>query len=286
MSAVLVLAAGIASGAANTQPAAPEISTICVDASNGAVLSEQNADQQRAPASMVKMIQLLLVAEGLKTGRWTLETPIPISEHAQRMGGTQVFLTKGQTWPLGQLMNAVAVASANDAAMAVAEGLWGSEQAYLEAANLRANELGMSNTIFYSVHGLPPDKGKAGDLTTSRDMAILARHCAQQAQIMEWVGQKEFRFRPGDAVIYNTNKLLWRMENCDGIKTGYTRASGFCVAATAKRDGIRLICVVMGSPSKYGRFNLAKELMEKGFAELRRMQAASEAEPTEEGKGT
>jgi len=265
--------------------AAPEkepVSVICVEADTGLVLHEKHVDVPRPPASMVKMIQLLLVAEGLEAGRWTLETPVTVSKRAQHMGGTQVYVEAGEVWPLGQLMRAVAVASANDAAMAVAEGLWGSEEAYRKAANARALELDMDLTVFHSVHGLPPDAGEALDQSTARDMARLACEAVRHPQVLEWVGQKEIRFRPQDAIHYNTNKLLWRMEDCDGLKTGYIRAAKFCITATAQRNGIRLISVVMGSPSKYGRFNLAQEMMEEGFKKLKRIHAVQQGQPAGE----
>ena len=247
-------------------------SAICIVAENGLVLAEQEADLTRPPASMVKMMLLLLVTEGLEAHRWTLDKPLLASKQAELMGGTQVFLKAGQSWPLGKLMEAVAIASANDAALAVAEGLWESSEAYLRAANQRAKQLGMTNTVFRSVHGLPPDKGGHFDQTTARDMARLAQECVKHQRILEWTRGKEMRFRPNSAVYYNTNKMLWRMEDCDGLKTGFIRAAGFCVTATVERDGIRLISVVMGS-TKYGRFNLAKRMMESGFQELRRVRA-------------
>lgn len=249
-----------------TQPAPDPISIICAVANTGVIIEDSHSGMKRPPASMVKLIQMLLVSEGLEEGKWRLDTPITVSAHAQGMGGTQVFLKEGEVWPLEHLMRGVAIASANDAAMAVAEGLWGNEAAYLEAANARAQALGMKDSKFYSVHGLPPEKGQPFDQTTARDMLTLSLHCAQIPMIMSLTGQKELTFRPGDSVKSNTNKLLWRMKDCDGLKTGYIRAAGFCVAATAQRNGIRLVCVVMGAGSNNGRFSLAEEVLERGFA--------------------
>lgn len=261
----LAVFCGALSGAWAAEPDA-EACAICMEAASGRVLEAQNADVQRPPASMVKLMLMLLVAEGEARGDWTFETKITASRHAQAMGGSQVWLAAGDVFALGHLMRAVAVGSANDAAMAVAEGLWGSEAAYLAAANARAKALGMTRTEVHSVHGLPPSKGEKTDLTTVRDMAVLARQCVRYPRILDWVGRKEFEFRPGQSILYNTNKLLWRMEGCDGLKTGYTRVAKFCVAATAERNGVRLIAVVMGHPSKYGRFNLAQRMLEEGFA--------------------
>jgi D-alanyl-D-alanine carboxypeptidase (penicillin-binding protein 5/6) len=254
------------------------ISTICLDAETGYVLSEANADLPRPPASMVKMMLMYMVAEGLRDGTWSLETPMRASALAESMGGSQVYLEEGDVHPLGKMMQAVAVASANDAAYAVAENLWGSVEDYLAAMNLRAKQLGMLDSQFHSVHGLPPDDDEEFDRTTARDMAILARLCVREPIIMEWVRCKELTFKPG-AVKHNTNKLLWRMAGCDGLKTGYIRAAGFCITATAERDGIRLIAIVMGHDTKYGRFNLAQELMEQSFSELLRFRYMVKGQP-------
>lgn len=255
------------------------VSYLCVVSDSGMVLAEQNADQQRPPASIIKMFQLLLVVEGLQRGAWTLETPITISEHARNMGGTQVFLNTGDTWPLGQLMEAVAVASANDAAMAVAEGLWGSEEAYKEAMNKRAAELGMAHSSFRSVHGLPPDKGEEADQTTARDVARLASECVRHPQILAWTSLREIEFPPGKGTKENTNRLPATVPGCDGLKTGYTQAAGFCVAATAMRDHIRLIAIVMGHPNSKKRFALAGELLENGFKQVERVRFLTAGQP-------
>lgn len=272
MSIGVLLSLAVVIGAADgpwTAFDVPEgVSAICVEAESGRVLFEKDADVARPPASMVKLIQMLLVCEGLRHGEWTLDTPVRVTRNAERMGGTQVFLKAGEAHELGDLMKAVAVASANDAAMAVAEGLWGSKEAYLERANERMRQLGMTNTTFRSVHGLPPEKGELPDATTARDMALLARACVREPLIREWTSMQELVFRPGQATQYNTNKLLWRMADCDGLKTGYIRAAGYCVTGTAQRDGARLIVVVMGHPNNNGRFALARDLLETGFTVL------------------
>jgi len=227
---------------------------------------------------MIKLMLMLLVTEGLDAGSWTLETPVSVSRHAEQMGGTQVYLNSSEHWPLGHLMKAVAVASANDAAMAVAEGLWGSEEAYLERVNERAQELDMAHTEFHSVHGLPPSKGEEPDRTTARDMALLGRACMTHDTVRAWVSMKELVFREGSATEYNTNKLLWRMDDCDGLKTGYIRAAGYCVTATAQRNGLRLICVVMGHPNNTARFKLAEDLLNEGFESVKRARLVSREE--------
>jgi len=246
-------------------PPPPPISYICVDAASGTVLSEENADMKRPPASMIKLVLMLMVAKGLENGVWNENTPINVTANAQNMGGTQVFIKAGETWPLDHMMYAVAVASANDAAMAVAESLWGSKDDYLKAANEFVATLGMTSTTLHGVHGLPPGPGGNFDQTTARDMAILARECVKQHKILQWVGRREFALREGNAPSKSTNLLMERMPDCDGLKTGFIRAAGFCIAATAERNDIRLVSVVMGFQDKYQRFNQAQELLEAGF---------------------
>lgn len=258
-----------------TVPSESNISVLCMDATTGMVLYEQNADIKRPPASMLKLMMLLLVSEGLDAGMLRLDQPISVSAKASAIGGTAVSLKAGDVFPLNKMMEACAVASANNAAMAVAETVWGSEAGYLKAMNNRARELGMLDTVFRSVHGLPPADNISFDQTTARDMAKLARRCTQHPRIMQWVGQKTIQFRPTDAPRESTNKLLTRMRDCDGLKTGFIRAAGFCIAATAQRNGLRLITIVMGCPSKYGRFDLAHQMLEQGFNDLRRVRVVT-----------
>ncbi|MDQ1256566.1 MAG: hypothetical protein QG656_1164 [Candidatus Hydrogenedentes bacterium] len=246
----------------------PPVSKICIDAETGVIVEEENADIRRPPASMVKMMLLFLTAEGLGRGDWTLDTEITVTKNAESMGGSQLWIKEGDVYTLRQLINAAAVVSANDAAMAVAEGLWGSKEAYLAIANQRAAELGMTNTEFHSVHGLPPRDETPDDLTTARDMATLARQCVYTPPIMEWVGQKEFNFRP-NSTCHSTNKLLTMMDECDGLKTGWTRDAGWCLTATARKDHLRLISVLMGCPSKMDRFKISKAILDEGFASLK-----------------
>ncbi len=250
--------------------AMPCESYIVIEANTGLVLAEHQADVPRAPASMVKMMVMFLAAEGVEAGKWRLDDEVTISAEAQRMGGSQMFLKEGERFPLGSLLLAAGVASANDASYAVGEFLFGSEADCLEAMNARADELGMVDTTFNSLHGLPPDPGEAADVSTARDMAILAQWCVRQPLLMQWAGQENVALREGDAPKYNTNKLLWRMDGADGLKTGFTRAAGYCLTATAEREGIRLIGVVMGCDRLSARFSGAEAILEYGFANVRK----------------
>ncbi|MFP4172897.1 MAG: D-alanyl-D-alanine carboxypeptidase family protein [Candidatus Hydrogenedentota bacterium] len=272
----------LAAGAALAEYTSAEnnISFVVIEADSGFVIAEHNADEVRAPASMVKMMQMLLVAEGVAEGDWTLDKELTASARAAAEWGSQVYLQEGEVWPLAELMQAVAVRSANDGAVMVAEGLWGSEEAYLERMNERAAELGMDDTEFFSVNGLPPtNEDRPHDRTTAQDMARLAQECLKHPIIMEWVGTRSLDIdsRRNDHR-HNTNRLLTQMKGCDGFKTGYTRAAGYCVTATAEKDGTRLIAVVMGFKNANNRFGLARYLMEQGFQEMRRLLLLAENE--------
>ena len=280
--ALCPLAAGGA--LANYISAENNISFLVIEADSGFVIAEHNAEEVRAPASMVKMMQMLLVAEGVAEGEWTLDKELTASARAAAEWGSQVYLQQGEVWPLDELMQAVAVRSANDGAVMVAEGLWGSVEAYLERMNERAAELGMENTEFFSVNGLPPtNEDRPHDRTTARDMALLAQECLKYPVIMEWVGTQSLNISSRRADNRsNTNRLLSQLRGCDGLKTGYTRAAGYCVTATAERDGTRLIAVVMGFQNATNRFGLARYLMEQGFQEMRRLLLLAQNEPLAE----
>jgi len=260
--------------------AIPCVSYSCVVADSGLVVSEFNPDAARVPASMIKMMLMLLVSEGLEAGEWNLDTSIKASSKAQRLGGSQVYLKAGESFPLRDYMHAVSVLSANDAALAVAEGLWGSEAAYLEAANKRAADLGMSSTVIRSPHGLTV--GADADMTSAQDLTILARHCVARSEVMAWVDNETFTFRKNGRERRSTNRLQFSMADCDGLKTGYTRAAGWCFAATAERNGVRLIAVVMGCRNVRERFEAAEQVLEEGFARMRHVRllaAGQEVDP-------
>lgn len=256
------------------------VSYICIEAETGLVVAEQYADLRRPPASMLKMKLMLLVLEGLEERRWTLDQQIPISARAESAWGTQVHVKAGESWPLEHLMRGIAVASANDASVAVAEGLWGSVENCLAAMNRRARELGMLDTVYHGVNGLPPEEGTPFDQTTARDMAVLARHCVRHPLMLQWSREPEFSLRPGNAARANTNRLLTRMHGCDGLKTGFIRAAGFCVTATAERDGLRFITVVMGLRSNAERFRFAQEKLEMAFQRVARQRLVFRGQET------
>jgi D-alanyl-D-alanine carboxypeptidase (penicillin-binding protein 5/6) len=190
------------------------------------------------------------------------------------MGGSQIFLREGEILTLEELMKAIAVASANDACVAVAEHIAGTVESFLELMNDRAKALNLQNSHFESVHGLPPSNGTPGDLTSAQDLALLARELIKYPEILTWGAIKEDSLRDGKFVLTNTNKLVYHFSGADGIKTGHHRDAGFNITATAQRGGLRLIAVVMGAPTSTMRFEEAKRLLAMGFNSFRKVTVA------------
>lgn len=236
---------------------------ILMEADTGQVLWEQNADARLYPASMTKIMTMILVLEAVEQGRLSLNDEVVASERAASFGGTQVWLEPGEKFTVEELLKAVAVGSANDASVALAEHLAGSEEAFVEKMNEKARAIGATNTHFTNSHGLhDPDLS-----TTPRDMAIVARYGLRFPQLLELTSMKEYTFREDPKlVLYNTNKLLWSYAGVDGIKTGTTSEAGRNLCATAKRDGLRLISVVMGSDVPKGNFSESTKVLSYGFA--------------------
>jgi serine-type D-Ala-D-Ala carboxypeptidase (penicillin-binding protein 5/6) len=248
-------------------PQGPYASALLVDADSGRVLFEKDPAGPRPPASMVKMMVALLTFEALEQGGIRLDQQVRISLAASRTGGTGIFLKPGERLPLEDLLKAMLVASANGASVAIAEALAGSEQAMIARMNRRAHELGMTETVYRTVNGLPPRTGKGlPDMTSANDLAILARKLVERHEVFRYSSRPVVPIRNGTVLIRNTNHLVGHMDGADGLKTGYYRRAGFNLTATAARDGMRLIAVVMGCPTLSSRFLLAQELMEWGFA--------------------
>jgi D-alanyl-D-alanine carboxypeptidase (penicillin-binding protein 5/6) len=214
---------------------------------------------------MVKMMLMLIVMEKLEAGEFHLHDTISASGHASKMGGSQIYLREGEEFTLEEMMKAIAIASANDACVAIAEHMSGTVEGFLELMNERAQTLSMRDTHFATVHGLPPSNGEPGDVTTAHDMAILARELIKHPEILAWSGIKEDSLRDGKFILTNTNKLVYQFAGVDGLKTGFHAQAGFNVTATAQRDGLRMIAVVMGAPNSAVRFDEAKRLLAMGF---------------------
>lgn len=235
---------------------------ILTDADSGKILLAKNEQKRLAPASMTKLMTMLLAVEALEEGKVSLKEKVVTSEYASNMGGSQIYLAPGEEMTFQDMLIAVAVGSANDASVAIGEKLEGSNKGFVEKMNARAKELGMTGTHFMNANGLPA----TGHYTTAADMAILARAALQHPRILEYSSIKEYPLREGKFKLYNTNKLLWWYKGADGFKTGRTEEAKNCLTSTVKRDGLRLISVVMASPDVRGHFRDSMEIFNYGFA--------------------
>lgn len=280
--AALLLAAGISSlmpRAFAVEPASDSGVTIAakagilVERETGAVLFEQNAHEALEPASVTKVMTMLLVAEAIDQGSLSLEDTVTTSAYAAGMGGSQVYLKEGEQMTVHEMLKAVAVASGNDAAVALAEHLKGSEGAFVDRMNQRAQELGMNDTHFCNCTGLPAE----GHVTSAYDIAIMSRELLSHDLIRDYTGIWMDTLRDGQFQLANTNKLIYYYDGATGLKTGSTQGAGFCISASAMRNGMELIAVVLGSETSSDRFESAKTLLNYGFGGW----AMAEAAPAE-----
>lgn len=239
-------------------------SAILMEQSSGKVLFEYNADEALPPASVTKVMTILLVLEAIDEGKITIDDPVTVSAYATSMGGSQIYLKENEVMSLSDLLKAVVVASANDAAVALAEHLYGTEEAFVARMNERAAELGMVNTNFCNTNGL--DDTDTGHLTSARDIAIMSREVLKHPLIFDYSTIWMDSVRNGEFGLTNTNRLIRFYHGANGLKTGSTSKAGFCISATAERDGMQLIAVIMGAPSRDTRNALAASLLDFGFA--------------------
>jgi len=250
----------------------PYLGAIVVDAASGRVLFEEQADTKGYPASMQKLMDLVIILEKIEHGQLGLQDQVVVSAKAAKTGGSQVWLAEKESFSVDDLLYALMVQSANDAAVALAEKLAGSTDAFVELMNRKAKELGMNSSVFHSVHGLPPSPGQDHDVTTARDFALLCREVVKHQEALKYTSTRVRPFRennPARAVTLRThNHLLGHIEGCDGLKTGYFAQAGFSIAVTAARQGQRVIVVVLDSPDLKTRDHAASELVAKGFAAL------------------
>lgn len=236
---------------------------VLIEPESGRVLYEKSPDEKMPIASITKLMTLLLTFEAIHGGKLTLDTLVPVSEHACHMGGSQIWLEPGEQFTLDEMLRAICVSSANDAAVAVAELVGGSESAFVEQMNARAAELGMTNTTFRNACGLDTE----GHLSTARDVAVLSCYILNTCpELLHYTGIWTDSLRNGQTQLVNTNKLLKRYSGITGLKTGTTSGAGVCISASAVRDGLILIAVILGSPSSADRFNAATTLLDYGFA--------------------
>ena len=242
-------------------------SALLIEPVSGKVLYEKNPDEKFAPASVTKIMTMLLTMEAIDSGKISLSDKVTCSENAKKMGGSTMLLDTGEVRTVEELLKGVAIASGNDAAVALAEYLGGTEEAFVDMMNKRAQELGMTNTTFKNCNGLP----KEGHLSTARDIAIMSLELLKHPTILKYTGTymetiSEGRLSPIELV--NHNKLVRFFEGCDGLKTGYTEEAKYCISATSTRNGVRMLSVIMGAPTYKVRNRDAGMLMNFGFSKF------------------
>lgn len=239
-------------------------SAVLMEASTGRVLFEKNANEALPPASVTKVMTLLLVMEAVDSGKIKLSDMVTASEHASSMGGSQVYLKVGEEMSVEEMIKCVVIASANDCAVALAEHLYGSEDAFVSAMNEKAKQLGMNNTNFENTNGL--DDTAVNHVTSAMDIAIMSRELIKHDIILKYSSTWMDTIRNGSFGLTNTNRLIRFYSGANGLKTGSTSKALFCISATAKRDGMQLIAVIMAAPTRDIRNNEAKMLLDFGFS--------------------
>ena len=253
--------------AAPAGPQVPGKSALLMDVATGAVLYEQNPHEKLPPASVTKVMTMLLIMEAIDTGAISWEEPVTASESAAAKGGSQIYLKVGEQMSVRDMLKSIAVSSANDAACAMAEHLAGSEQAFVDRMNRRAQELGMADTHFVNCTGLDDDPAAKDHLTSAYDIALMSRELLlHHPQIQEFTTIWMDSVRNGSFGLSNTNKLVRFYPGATGLKTGFTSAAGYCLSASARRDGLELVAVVLGAESSQDRFSACKQLLDFGFA--------------------
>jgi len=261
-------------------PAGPYVSALLIDADTGRVMYAKEPTEPRPPASMVKMMTALLAFEALERGDIHLDDMVTIGLAASRTGGSGVALRYGERLPFEDLLKAMLVASANGASVAIADALAGSQLAMINRMNERARQLGMTETVYRTVNGLPPTRGKGlPDMTCANDLAILARKLIEHRDVFRYSSQALVPIRSGSVMLRNTNHLVGHMDGADGLKTGYFYRAGFNLTSTASRDGLRLIAVVLGCPTLQARFLVSQQLLEWGFGHFSKLKVVEAGQP-------
>ena len=251
-------------------------SAILMEASTGNVLYEQNADEHLPIASVTKIMTMLLIMEQIDNGYLKFDDMVTVSENAMSYGGSTMFLEAGELLSVHDMMKGIAVASANDGCVAMAEHIAGSESAFVDMMNKRANELGMKDTVFLNTNGLDAD----GQYSSARDVAIMSRELIKHKKIFEYTKIWTDSLRDGKFELANTNRLIRFYNGATGLKTGSTSKAGCCLSATAERDGMSLIAVILGAPDTKTRFNSATSLLNYGFSGYSVKKQIEKGEPT------
>lgn len=239
-------------------------SIILIEANTGSVLYELNADEALPPASVTKIMTLLLIAEAVDRGEIALSDTVTASAYAASMGGSQIYLKEGEQMTVEDLIKSIVIASANDAAVAMAEHLCGSEASFVTRMNERASELGMTNTCFENTNGL--DDTVVGHVCSARDISVMSKELLKHAWILDYTTIWMDTVRNGEFGLTNTNKLIKTYPGANGLKTGSTDKAKFCISATAQREGMQLIAVIMGASTRDTRNQCAAQVLDYGFA--------------------
>jgi len=250
-----------------TEPLLPFKAFIVVEAQTGKMLEGENIHQPLPPASITKLMLAAIVMDRLESGQIKLDDKVTASQAAAGMGGSQVFLKPGEVFTLDEMMKAVMVASANDAAYAVAEFIAGSRENFVDLMNEKASSLNMNDSRFHSMHGLPPAKGQEPDMSSCADLSILAGYLLAHPKILEWTSLRTAPFRDGTLIMQNHNRLMNRFSGMDGLKTGFYKEAGYSIVATAKTNNLRLIAVVMGSSAAKTRDSFAENKLKTYFSQ-------------------
>ncbi|HPF98444.1 MAG TPA: D-alanyl-D-alanine carboxypeptidase family protein [Kiritimatiellia bacterium] len=246
----------------------PYLGAIVIDAATGDVLFEDHADEQGYPASVIKLLDLLVILEQIDAGAVGLNDMVTITAEASTMGGSQVYLKEKEVFSVDDLLYALMVQSGNDAAVALAIQVAGTKEGFVEMMAERAKAIGMNSSSIHSCHGLPPGAGQEPDICTPRDIATLCRELLKHKDTLRYTSTVERGFRNDTFIMRNHNPLLSSFEGCDGFKTGFFSKAGYSMAVTAQRKGQRVIAVIIGSVDRKVRNAKAAELLSKGFLEL------------------
>lgn len=246
----------------------PYLGAIVVNADTGEVVFEENADAECYPASIIKLMDLLIIMDKVKQGSVKLDDKVTATAESSRIGGSQVYLKENEVFTIDELLYALMVQSANDAATALAIHVGGSTETFARMMQEKANALGMKQTTFHTVHGLPPSKNQDPDVSSPRDLVLLAREVLKYPDALRYTSTQVHGFRNDTYEMRNHNHLLGNVSGCDGLKTGYFRLGGYSIIATAKRGGNRFIAVVVGSKDKKVRDAKARELLSNAFAKV------------------
>jgi serine-type D-Ala-D-Ala carboxypeptidase (penicillin-binding protein 5/6) len=252
---------------------------VLMEAHNGQVLYSYQPHQLRSPASTQKLLLELVVMEQVAAGRCRLEDSVHVSARASHVGGSQVYLKEGEVFTIEELMEAVVIPSANDACLALAEHIAGSAEGFVDMMNAKALALGLQDTRCVNVHGLDDTPADSGNRTTAYDLAQIARALVSYPHVLRWSSTQSKPFRNGQFTLQATNHLLGKFEGLDGLKTGYTSRAGFCLVATAQRDSLRLISVVMGTPSIRARQQEVARMLSWGYSNYSRVPLARPEQP-------